>query len=135
MLVGAGDEIRLAPLYDLSSQLPCPDLISQRVALKIGGHYDFTLVSPADWRAVASSCALDEERVIGVLTDMARALPNVVSAAHAQARIDGLSERILGPLVQCLIVHASERLASITAIRPSGPVRSRARPSRDRDKS
>ena len=135
LLIGAGDEIRLAPLYDLSSQLPYPDLISQRVAMKIGDHYDFALVTPADWHAVARSCAVDEERVIGMLTDMARALPDVVSAAHAQARIDGLSERILGPLAQRLIAHASERLASITATRRSDPVRRRARPSRDHDNS
>ena len=127
-LIGAGDEIRLAPLYDLSSQLPYPEQIAQRLAMKIGDHYEFALVTPADWRTLARSCALDEEQVIGMLTDMARALPDVVSAAHAQARTDGLSERVLGPLAQRLIAHASERLASITAIRSSGAVRRRGRP-------
>jgi serine/threonine-protein kinase HipA len=127
-LIGAGDEIRLAPLYDLSSQLPYPDLIAQRVAMKIGDHYDFALVTPADWRTLARSCALDEERTIGTLTEMARALPDVVSAAHAQARSDGLSERVVGPLAQRLIAHTRERLASITATRSSGAVRRRARP-------
>ena len=38
-------------------------------------------------------------------------------------------------LQQRLIVHASERLASTTATRRSGPVRRRARSSRDRDNS
>ncbi|HEX4267672.1 MAG TPA: type II toxin-antitoxin system HipA family toxin [Steroidobacteraceae bacterium] len=127
-LISAGDEVRLAPLYDLSSQLPYPNLITQRVAMKIGDHYDFALVTPADWRTLARSCALDEEHVIGMVTDMARALPDVVSAAHAQARADGLSERVLGPLAQRLIAHTGERLASITAIRSSGPPRRRARP-------
>ncbi|MHB8814165.1 MAG: type II toxin-antitoxin system HipA family toxin [Steroidobacteraceae bacterium] len=127
-LVGAGDEMRLAPLYDLSSQLPYPKQIAQRLAMKIGDHYEFALVTPADWRTLARSCALDEERVIGMLTDMARALPDVVSAAHAQARTDGLSERVLGPLTHCLIAHARERLTSITTTRSSGPVRRRARP-------
>jgi serine/threonine-protein kinase HipA len=127
-LIGEGDEIRLAPLYDLSSQLPYPDLIAQRVAMKIGDHYDFALVALADWRTLARCCALDEEQIIGMLTDMARALPDVVSAAHAQARTDGLSEGILGPLAQRLIGHAGERLASITGTRSGGPVRSRARP-------
>jgi serine/threonine-protein kinase HipA len=127
-LIGAGDEMRLAPLYDLSSQLPYPELISQRVAMKIGDHYDFALVTLSDWRTLARSCALDEEQIIGMLTDMARALPDVISAAHAQARTDGLSERVLGPLAQRLIAHGSERLALITAARSSGPVRRRARP-------
>ncbi len=127
-LIGAGDEVRLAPLYDLSSQLPYPELIAQRVAMKIGDHYDFALVTAADWRTLARSCALDEDRIIGMLTDMARALPDVVSAAHAQARTDGLTERVLGPLAQLLIAHARERLASITATRSRGPLRRRARP-------
>jgi serine/threonine-protein kinase HipA len=126
-LIGAGDEIRLAPLYDLSSQLPYPDLISQRLAMKIGDHYDFALVTPADWRTLARNCALDEERIIGMLTDMARALPDVVSAAHSQARTDGLSGRVLGQLARRLIAHAGERLASITAVRSSGRVRRMAR--------
>jgi hypothetical protein len=96
--------------------------------MKIGDHYDFALVTPADWRTLARSCGVDEERVISVLTDMARALPDVISAAHAQARIDGLSERVLGPLAQRLIAHASERLESITAARSNGPMRRRVRP-------
>ncbi len=129
LLIDAGDEIRLAPLYDLSSQLPYPELISQRVAMKIGEHYDFARVTPADWRALARSCALDEEQIIGMLTDLARALPDAIADAHAQARADRLSEPVLGPLVQRLIAHASERLASLTAPRSTvrGPVRRRAR--------
>lgn len=129
-LIGAGDEIRLAPLYDLSSQLPYPDLIAQRLAMKIGDHYDFALVTPTDWRTLARSCAFDEEQIIVMLTDMARALPDVISAADAQARTDGLSEQVLGPLTQRLIAHARERLTSITAARSSGSVRRRARRAR-----
>jgi serine/threonine-protein kinase HipA len=126
-LIDAGDTIRLAPLYDLSSQLPYPDLIPQRVAMKIGDHYDIARVNPTDWRNLASSCALDEDQVIGMLTEMARGLPDVVSAAHAQARSDGLSEQVLAPLADRLIAHAGERLESITAARLSGGVRRRAR--------
>jgi serine/threonine-protein kinase HipA len=124
-LIDAGDQIRLAPLYDLSSQLPYPDLISQRLAMRIGDHYDIALVTPADWRSMARNCALDEGQVLGILTEMGRAIPDVVSTAHAQARTDGLSEEVLGPLARRLIAHASGRLASITATRSS--VRKKAR--------
>ena len=127
-LITAGDEIRLAPLYDLSSQLPYPDLIAQRLAMKIGDHYDFALVTPADWRALARTCGVDEQQVISELTDMARALPDLISAAHAKARTEGLSERVLGPLAQRLTAHARERLQSVTAARSRGSVRRRTRP-------
>ena len=127
-LIGAGDEVRLAPLYDLSSQLPHQDLIAQRVAMKIGDHYDIARVTAVDWQALAMSCALDGAQVLGMLTEMARALPDVVGAAHAQARTEGLSAKVLVPLADRLVAHASERLASITAARSHGPLRRRARP-------
>ena len=111
------------PLYDLSSQLPYPDLIAQRVAMKIGDHYDIARVPPTDWRNLARKCALDEAQVLEMLTNMARALPDAVSDAHAQARKEGLSQQILRPLAKRLIAHAGERLESVTATRSSGPRR------------
>jgi serine/threonine-protein kinase HipA len=127
-LIDAGDEVRLGPLYDLSSQLPYPDLIAQRVAMKIGEHYDIARVTPSDWRHLARSCAVDEEQVIDMLTEMARVLPDVVSASHARARADGLSKQVLVPLADRLIAHVGERLESITAVRSSGRVRRKPRP-------
>jgi len=57
--------------------------------MKIGDHYDLARVTPADWQNLARSCALNEEQVISLLTEMARALPDAVSTALAQARTDG----------------------------------------------
>jgi len=127
LLIDAGDAIRLAPLYDLSSQLPYPDLITQRVSMKIGDHYDMELVRLADWKDLARSCDLDEERVTTTLMEMAQALPAVVSAAHAQARTDGLSEKVIDPLAEQLMVTAGKRLTSLTATRSSGSPRRRLR--------
>jgi serine/threonine-protein kinase HipA len=126
-LIDAGDAIRLAPLYDLSSQLPYPGLITQRVSMKIGDHYDMERVSLTDWQNLARSCDLNEERVTSMLTQMARALPAVVSAAHTQARTDGLSEKVIGPLAELLIANAGKRLASLAAPRSSGSLRSKRR--------
>lgn len=119
-LIDAGDAIRLAPLYDLSSQLPYPNLITQRVAMKIGDHNIIARISLSDWQNLARSCALNEEHCISMLTEMAQALPDVVTAAHAQARTDGLSEGVIDPLAERLIAHAAERLASLTLPRSSG---------------
>jgi serine/threonine-protein kinase HipA len=118
-LLSAGDEIRLAPLYDLSSQLPYPELIEQRVAMKIGDHYDIWRIGIADRRTLARACTIDEERVLTMLTDMAKVLPDEISAAREQALIEGPSERIIAPLAQQLISHVGERLARITAVTSS----------------
>jgi len=119
LLIGAGGEIRLAPLYDLSSQLPYPELIGQRVSMKIGNSYDIGRVGMDDWRKLARDCAVEEERVLTLLTGMAKALPDEISAAREQALIEGLSESIIAPLARQLITHVGARFATITAVRSS----------------
>jgi hypothetical protein len=65
-------------------------------------------------------CAVEEEGLIGMIVEMAGMLPDEISAAHAQALNDGLSESIIGPLSHQLIRHAHERLASITTATTTG---------------
>lgn len=111
LLIDSGDEIRLAPLYDISSQLPYPDLIRQRVSMKIGEHYDIARVGIKDWRKMARTCAIEEDHILTLLTDMAHALPDHISAARDQALIDGLAKNVVAPLAQQLTAHVKARLA------------------------
>jgi hypothetical protein len=67
-------------------------------------------VGIADWRKVARDCMIEEERVLTRLTDMAKALPDEISAAREQAVTGGLSKSIIAPLAQRLIGHVGERL-------------------------
>jgi serine/threonine-protein kinase HipA len=117
LLIGPGDEVSLAPLYDLSTQLPYSELIPQRVSMKIGEHYDIARVGLEDWQKIARACAVEEEGVIAMISEMAKAIPDEISAARAQALVDGLSEDTVAPLARKLIRHAHERLASITRVR------------------
>jgi serine/threonine-protein kinase HipA len=117
LLIGSGDEVPLAPLYDFSSQLPYPEPIPQRLAMKIGEHCDIARVSLEDWQKTARACAVEEEGVIAMITEMAKAIPDEISAARDQALVDGLSENTIAPLARQLIQHAHERLASITTVR------------------
>jgi serine/threonine-protein kinase HipA len=114
LLIDAQDAVRLAPLYDLSSQLPYPELIAQKVSMKIGSHYEIALVDSTDWKDLARACALDEERVMRILTAMSEALPDQICAARTQAVEDGLSEQVVTPLANLLIRHVRERHRSIT---------------------
>lgn len=81
LLIGPTDETRLAPLYDVSSQLPYRDLVAQRVSMKIGEHYDIPRVTLADWRKLARIGSVPEQRVVTTLSNMTRELPDHVSAA------------------------------------------------------
>ena len=115
LLIGAGDEIRLSPLYDLSSQLPYPELIDQRVAMKIGDEYDIPLIGFSEWQALASVCAVDSELLMNRLRHLADALPDAVSAARDQALADGLNREVVTTLADLLIQHAKARRATLNA--------------------
>jgi serine/threonine-protein kinase HipA len=124
LLIGAGDEFRLAPLYDLSSQLPYPGLIEQRVAMKIGDHYDISLIDIEDWNKLARACAVETEHLRELLNTMTSDLPDAISAARDHALSDGLARDIVLPLAEKLLDHVRDRVASISAVRRA-PRRSR----------
>ncbi|MGH8235632.1 MAG: type II toxin-antitoxin system HipA family toxin [Steroidobacteraceae bacterium] len=109
LLVAAADEMRLTPLYDVSSQLPYVDLVAQRVSMKIGDHYDIPRVTLADWRKLARTCSVPEERVLTMLSNMTRELPEHISAACGQAIAEGLDKAVVVPLMNQLIAHVKER--------------------------
>ncbi len=113
LLIGAADEIRLAPLYDTSSQLPYVDLVAQRVSMKIGEHYDIPRVSLADWRKLARASEVPEERVFTILSGMARELPDHISAACNQAIAEGLDKVVVAPLLDQLVAHVKERARAV----------------------
>ncbi len=121
LLIGSGDEVRLAPLYDLSSQLPYPELIPQRLAMKIGEHYEISRVDLEDWQKTARACAVEEAGVITMITEMAEAIPDEIAAARDQALADGLSEDIVVPLARQLTQHTHARFESITTARANRP--------------
>jgi serine/threonine-protein kinase HipA len=128
-LIDAGDDVRFAPLYDLSSQLPYPERIKQRLAMKIGKHYEIPRVDIDDWHMLARLCDLDGDRVIATVAAMGQAMPDEIAAARTQALKDGLSEPVVAPLVEQLVAHVGERLASIT----SPPTRGRPKRPRRRE--
>jgi serine/threonine-protein kinase HipA len=115
LLISAGDEIRLSPLYDLSSQLTYPELIEQRVAMRIGDQYDIPRIGFTEWQALASACSVNQEILLNRLRDLGDALPDVISAARDQALTDGLNRKVITTLATVLIRHAKARRATLNA--------------------
>ncbi|MGA2411888.1 MAG: HipA domain-containing protein [Candidatus Binataceae bacterium] len=58
LLIGAGEEVRLSPLYDLSSQLPYKELIDQRLAMKISAARDQALTDGLNHRVITDLATL-----------------------------------------------------------------------------
>lgn len=121
LLISAGDEIRLSPLYDLSTQLTYPELIEQRVAMRIGDQYDIPLIGFTEWQALASACSVNQETLLNRLRRLGDALPDVISAARDQALTDGLNRKVITALATVLIKHAKARRATLN----SAPSKSR----------
>lgn len=81
--------MRLSPLYDLSSQLPYKDKIPQRVAMKVGRHYETGSIRRTDWEALQRQCKLPDGSVIERLRSLAKMLPDhVIDARHQALRAD-----------------------------------------------
>jgi serine/threonine-protein kinase HipA len=114
-LISAGDEIRLSPLFDLSSQLTYPELIEQRVAMAIGGRYDIPLIGFSEWQALAAACDVDQETLLNRLRHLSDSLPEVIAAARDQALSDGLNRKVITTLATVLIQHTKERRATLNA--------------------
>jgi serine/threonine-protein kinase HipA len=116
LLLGAENQVLLSPLYDLSSQLPYPELIDQRVAMKIGGEYDIPLIGLAEWRKQALACGVDAEALVNRLRQMADMLPDVIATARKQALQDGLDRSFVTVLAAKLIEHAASRRAALQTV-------------------
>lgn len=76
LLLGSNQQVRLSPLYDLSTQLPYVDRIPQRLAMKVGRHYDIASITVPDWQSLARHCKLDETQMVDRVRALAEMLPD-----------------------------------------------------------
>ncbi len=107
VLFGAAGNVRLAPLYDISSAFPYPSLQKRKIkmAMKIGSHYRWWDIRLEDWQATASSMRLDKVDVLYRLAEMATELPAAASELHALFKEEGIGHPVLDRLVE--EIHAS----------------------------
>jgi serine/threonine-protein kinase HipA len=73
-LLYSADGTRLAPIYDVLCTAIYPDL-SPRMAMKIGGHYEFDDVLPRHWERFARDAGLSAPQTRRRLLDIAERLP------------------------------------------------------------
>jgi serine/threonine-protein kinase HipA len=109
LLLGGG-RVRLAPLYDLASILPYDgfDIRKAKLAMKVGDEYTLSQIGLRQWRKFASEMRIDADELIQSLTDMAKQLPDEVSAARDRAHEEGLKEAVIERLAARLIERAGE---------------------------
>lgn len=90
-----GDDIRIAPLYDVASIAPYHSLVPQRrkplrAALSIGGENRFGMLGAANVKKMVADCELEElglgfDLLCGRLATMAGMIPDALDAVIAEA--------------------------------------------------
>lgn len=112
-LLLAGEEVRLAPLYDIASALPyATDERELRLAMKIGGRYDvYARRNP--WPRTASELGLDGEILTARAIELARAAPNAFAAASAEEAVVALGSDLPGRLLELIANRAARCVAAL----------------------
>ena len=84
---GFGDEVELAPLYDVLCTVAYPGL-SPKLAMKIGGRTTLEELRPADWDRFARRCGLDPSTVRRRVAELTKL---------AAQRCDGVAQELARP--------------------------------------
>jgi serine/threonine-protein kinase HipA len=109
LLIGAGGRIRLAPLYDVASVLPYPDINIEKtkVSMKIGGEYRLRNIQPRHWRKLAAELKLDPDKTLRRVSELAGQLADHVSTVKQQMVSEGLRHPIIPRLAEVVTKRAA----------------------------
>lgn len=85
----SGDDVRLAPLYDLASALPYDgsDELKLKLAMKLGDEYRLKAHRPSTWPRMADALGLDQDAVVARVATM---LGNAVDSLSSVAKHDAV---------------------------------------------
>jgi serine/threonine-protein kinase HipA len=102
----AGPQVRLAPLYDVASALPYPDLHVPKVklAMKVGAYYRVSAIRGRAWRAGAADLRVDAdelfERIRDLSDDVASAFADSAEALAAAGVASELPARLVDAVAE-----------------------------------
>jgi serine/threonine-protein kinase HipA len=115
LLLAAGGQVRLAPLYDLASVLPYPRIDAHKVtlAMKIGGEYRLRAVGPRQWQKLAAELRLDPAKVRDRVRRLATAIPDAAHTVSRRARESGLRHPIVVRSAEVLAKRAAQCAAAL----------------------
>jgi serine/threonine-protein kinase HipA len=113
LLIAPGNQVRLAPLYDIASALPYPDAVPPRkakLAIKIGGQYLVSRIGRHEWEKFAAEHRLDKEALLEDILTMAKALPDLAGNLEREMQQQEISNAVTKKLAQSLAVRSRECL-------------------------
>lgn len=108
VLIGGWGLVRLAPLYDIASNLPYDDVDPRKakLAMKVGDEYRLHHVGLSEWRKLAVTVKTDPDALIARVRDMAGRLPDLALDEARRAQSEGLSHPIVSRLTDAIAARA-----------------------------
>jgi serine/threonine-protein kinase HipA len=108
LLIGSEGRVRLAPLYDLASVLPYPDIDIERtkLSMRLGGEYRLRTIGLHHWRNLAEELRLDPDALTHRVDDFARQLGDYVSQVKHRMTNEGLSHPLIARLADALTARS-----------------------------
>jgi serine/threonine-protein kinase HipA len=106
-LLLAGDQVRLAPLYEIASAIPYG--MHERIlrfAMKIGGD-DRVFPQCNPWPGAARDLGLDAGALVGRLSELAGVAPDAFADAVSPPDIVALDRNLPGKLLDLVAVRAA----------------------------
>jgi serine/threonine-protein kinase HipA len=97
-LVYTADGAKLAPIYDVVCTAVYPEL-TPKLAMKIGGYYEFGQILPRHWERFAKEAGLSAPQVRRRLLNLAERLPN----AARDLRDDFAARGIAAPVIDRIV--------------------------------
>ena len=95
-LIAGNHQVRLAPLYDITSCLPYPvDIPIQKakLAMKIGGYYHLNKIGKDQWMKAASEWNITPGDMVERIMAQAEKLSGTVSALFSELQVDAATDR------------------------------------------
>jgi serine/threonine-protein kinase HipA len=108
-------ELRLAPLYDVISTLPYPQLGlgGMQLAMAVDGERHVDVITGKHWRAVARAAELPEDALIARIEELGERLSMAIERRVADPALDpetrAVAERLTSPIAQ----HVARCLARL----------------------
>ena len=108
VLLGAGGDVRLAPLYDVITALPYTRLTGQGVplAMAIHGERAAERIGRSHFAALANAVDVPADQLLDRLQELARRLPGAVDAVVSQHEHEATVRAIVQQLLRPVIAHA-----------------------------
>jgi len=109
LLIGSEGRVRLAPLYDVASVLPYPDIDIQKATLsmKLGGEYRLSNITLHHWHKLAAELHVDPDAMVARVDSFAAQLADHVSDITRRMTEEGIKHPIIARLAEALVVRAA----------------------------